>query len=169
MTWVATGQSFLALLPHWAFSRALGHRFECLEAKSICCYTHDKCTHVETLLTDHQQGLLITGHPIIFHLHKHLHKSQSQKAPWGGSSPVLEQPPGSALSLTVWNVGSLPPNPLCLLGLSVKAHFLFLDIGHCGERGQVSVCSWCPENHKQTLSSLADSSADLQCVQCDCH
>lgn len=32
---------------------------------------------------------------------------------------------------------------LCLLGLFVNAHFLFRDVGHCRERGHVSVCSWC--------------------------
>lgn len=59
----------------------------------------------------------------------------NHKKPLGGSSPA------SASSLTVCGVGSLPSNPLCLLGLSVHAHFLFWDVGHCGERGQVSVCS----------------------------
>lgn len=72
----------------------------------------------------------------------------------GGGSPVLKYPPGPALSLTVWNVGSLPSNPLCLLGLSANAHFLFWDVGHCGERGQVSVYSWCHLNKKQTVHLL---------------
>lgn len=132
--------------------------------KRICPYVHEKLAHIEILLNDNQQGLFVTGHPIIFHLPK----NQSQKATWRGSSPVLKYPPGPVLSLTVWNVGSLPSNPLCLLGLSVNTHFLFRDVGHCRERGQVSVYSWCHLNKKQTLSPLADFFADLQSVWCDC-
>lgn len=52
-------------------------------------------------------------------------------------------------SLKCWQPVFQPPS---LLGLSVNAHFLFRDVGHCGERGQVSVFSWCHLDKKNRHS-----------------
>ena len=112
-----------------------------------------------------QQGLLLTGHWFSFICIK----INPEKLPGAGATHLC----WSILQALrcPWQFEMLAA---CLLTPSacwvcLWRHFLFWDIGHCGERGQVSVCSQCRENHKQTVSSLADSFADLQCVPCDCH
>lgn len=111
-----------------------------------------------------QQGLFCHRSLILFHLHKNLEKLlgvgathlcwsilQALHCPWQFEMLAACLLTPSACWVCLWR------------------HFLFWDVGHCGERGRVSVCGWCHENHKQTVSSLADSFADLQCALCDCH
>lgn len=61
-----------------------------------------KCT--DTLRSNNQQGLQVTGHPII----SYLHRSQFQKAA-GRAAHLCCQTKGSDLSLTALRAGSMAP------------------------------------------------------------
>lgn len=107
----------------------------------------------DTLLSNSQQGLQVAGHPVI----SHLHRSQFQRAAWRAAH-LCCQTRGLwivSASSKCWQPAPLLC-PMCLLGLSVNARFLFQDVGHRGEGGQVSVWSQCHWDQKQTLHSLVD-------------
>lgn len=66
--------------------------------RSGCPHAHGKHTHVDTLLSENPQGLLVTSDQLSFICMK----VRTQEPPGAGSP---------ALPLTVRNAGSLPPQP----------------------------------------------------------
>lgn len=141
-----------ALQPCWVLNRALGPAHECLGGAKGKCPLQKRGTRA---LTPCWATISRDFRSQVTQLFLICIEVNSRKLR-GGQLTCAAKPMGSELSVPAPSAGSPLLCPMCLLGLSVNAHFLFRDVGHRGEGGQVSVWSQCHWDQKQTLHSLVD-------------
>lgn len=119
------------------FCQRTGHTYF-LQWKDLPLYADKQWEYIEILL---HESAGPAGRSPVKAIAFYVYKNQSPNTAVGQVTCTGGYT-GLCIATDSLNCGQLASRPQYLLGLSVNAHFLFWDVGHYGESGQVSVSNW---------------------------